>query len=334
MLMSNKYKWPIYGHKRQLKFLQKILNQEKLANAYLFYGPSGLGKKLSVDYFIKSIFCESTSKPCKKCNNCKMINRNTFLNLDTLGKNEDLSIENVRYFLNKILLSRVNNKRKVAVIYNIDRINLHGANSLLKTLEEPPKDTTIILIANSIINLPVTILSRSQSIKFQSLTRNDMKEWLENFKLNKKEKNTIINLSFGRPGLALSYIEDNLEVFKKDSEFIMNLLNSNTFDYLQNIDKWFNTLKKENPSYKIQELGNLTKKYLDLFELFLRDLLWIKLDREIANDLYNKKLIDLSNKFSKKILLKNLLNLNNLKKKLKYNVSPQLLWENLLLSIK
>ena len=69
MLMSNKYKWPIYGHKRQLKFLQKILNQEKLANAYLFYGPSGLGKKLSVDYFIKSIFCESTSKPCKKCNN-------------------------------------------------------------------------------------------------------------------------------------------------------------------------------------------------------------------------------------------------------------------------
>ena len=67
--------------------------------------------------------------------------------------------------------------------------------------------------------------------------------------------------------------------------------------------------------------------------LFLRDLLWIKLDREIANDLYNKKLIDLSNKFSKKKLLKNLLNLNNLKNKLKYNVSPQLLWENLLLNI-
>ena len=161
-----------------------------------------------------------------------------------------------------------------------------------------------------------------------------MEEWLENFEFSKKEKDTIINLSFGRPGLALTYMKDNLKSFKKDSEFIIDLLANNTFNYLQSIDKWFNTLKKDNPGCKVGELGNLTKKYLDLIELFLRDLLWLKLDRKIVNDLYYEKLKNLSNDFEKESLLKNLLNLNNLKNKLRHNTSPQLLWENLLLSIK
>ncbi len=334
MLMSNKYKWPIYGHQRQLNFLQGVLNQDKLANTYLFYGASGLGKKLTVDYFIKSIFCEATPKPCLKCQNCRMIEKGTFLNLATLGSRGDLSVENIRYFLSKLALSKVNNKRKLALIYNIDQINLHGANALLKTLEEPPPGTTIILIADSIINLPITILSRSQSIKFQALTREDMEKWLENFKISKEEKETVINLSFGRPGLALTYIADNLKGFKEDCLFIIDLLEHNTFNYLQSIDKWFARLKKENPGYKVQELGTLTKKHLDLMELFLRDLLWIKLDRKIANNLYQEKLRDLSNNFEKESLLKNLLNIYKQKSKLRHNISPQLLWENLLLSIK
>ncbi len=329
--MLNKYNWPIYGHKRQLNFLQEVLNQDKLANTYLFYGVSGLGKKLTVNYFVKSIFCESNIKPCNECDSCKMIENNTFLNLNTLDGN--LGTEEVREFLRRIALSGIG-KKKVAIIYNVNELNNHGANSLLKVLEEPPKGTSIILIADSIINLPVTVLSRSQSIKFQALTKEDMEEWLKDSELSKEEKETVINLSFGRPGLALTYIEDNLETFKKDSEFILDLLSNNTFNYMNNIDKWFSRLKKENPGCKVKELGDLTKKYLDLFELFLRDLLFIKLGRNTANNLYNQKLIDLSNGFEKDKLLKNLLSLNRIKKKLKYNVSPQLLWENLLLSIK
>ena len=129
-------------------------------------------------------------------------------------------------------------------------------------------------------------------------------------------------------------IADNLKGFKEDCLFIIDLLEHNTFNYLQSIDKWFAKLKKDHPGSKVQELGFLTIKYLDLIELFLRDLLWLKLDRKIVNNLYQDKLRDLSNKFEKENLLKNLLNIYSLKNKLKYNVSPQLLWENLLLSIK
>ena len=74
--------------------------------------------------------------------------------------------------------------------------------------------------------------------------------------------------------------------------------------------------------------------YLNLFEVFLRDLLWIKLDRPVVNELYHRDLENLATQFTAKKLFHNLISLNKIKTKLKYNVSPQLLWENLLLSVK
>ena len=111
------------------------------------------------------------------------------------------------------------------------------------------------------------------------------------------------------------------------------MLSGGTFYYMQTLDKWFEVLKKEYPSYKISELGNLTKEYLDLFEVFLRDILWSKLERPIVNQLYDKEINTLAQKFNKQSLIDNLLSLNKTKEKLNYNISPQLLWENLFLNM-
>ena len=334
-MMLYDFKWPIYGHQNQLKFLQETISQDKLANTYLFYGPSGLGKKTIAHYFAKSLFCQDAKqKPCDKCYHCRMIEKNTFLDFYKIGSREELNAENIREFLRNLSLSKINADHKLAIIYNTETINIHSANALLKTLEEPPANTTIILLADSIVNLPATVISRAQLLKFQSLRRQDMEAWLSNYKLTPEEKETIINLSFGRPGLALRMMDDDLENFKKSSNFILKLLSSNTFHFMQAVDKWFAVLKKEYPGYKVYELGILTKQYLDLMEVFLRDLLWIKLDRPIVNEMYKDQLVDLSASFSEEKLLKNLLSLNKIKNKLKYNISPQLLWENLLLSLK
>ena len=176
-------------------------------------------------------------------------------------------------------------------------------------------------------------MSRAQLIKFKSLVKEDMGAWLENYKFSNEEKETIINLSFGRPGVALKLMADDLEQFKKSSNFILKMLSGGTFYYMQAIDKWFNILKKEYPGYKLYELGNLTREYLDLFEIFLRDILWIKLDRPIVNKIYDKEINTLAQKFNKQSLINNLLLINKAKQKLNYNISPQLLWENLFLSI-
>ena len=333
--MSYKFSWPIYGHQNQLKYLQETISQDKLANTYLFYGPRGLGKKMIADHFVQSIFCQdSENKPCKKCYHCRLVEKNTFLDLHKLGRKEELSVENIREFLHKLSLSNVSSGKKLAIIYGAENVNLFGANALLKTLEEPPRNTSIILIADSINNLPATVLSRCQLIKFRSLAKEDMEKWLDNYDFADDAKQTIINLSFGKPGVALDLMGDNLESFKKSCDFMIKLLSSNTFVYMNTIDKWFEILKKEHPGFKMYELGNLTEQYLNLFEIFLRDLLWLKLDRAIVNQLYHRELENLSREFTVKKLFHNLISLNKIKTKLKYNVSPQLLWENLLLSVK
>ena len=219
--MSDIFKWPIYGHKNQLEFLQRAISQEKLANTYLFYGPAGLGKKMVADYFVKSIYClDDKPKPCEKCDYCRTINNQTFLDLYKVGDREDLSVDNIREFLYKLSLSNVSGKNKLAIIYGAETINLFSANALLKTLEEPPANTTIILIADSIASLPATVISRCQLIKFKSLAKTDMQEWLANYKFSDQEKETIINLSFGKPGVALRLMQDDMESFKKNCNFI------------------------------------------------------------------------------------------------------------------
>jgi DNA polymerase III subunit delta' len=334
--MSYKFEWPIYGHQNQLQFLQQAIVSDKLANTYLFYGARGLGKKLVAKYFAKSLFCQDPkTKPCNKCYHCRLVDKKTFLDLHTLGSREgELSVESIREFLHKLSLSHVSGQKKLAIIYGIDKINLHGANALLKTLEEPPRNTSIILVADSIANLPSTVMSRCQLLKFKSLARQNMEDWLENFDFSQDEKQTIINLSFGKPGIALGLMEDNLTSFRKNCNFIIKLLSSDTWHYMQTIDKWFDVLKKEYPNFKVYELGNLTKQYLDLFEVFLRDLLWLKLDRPVVNQIYLSELQVLSESFTQEKLLNNLLSINNTKQKLRKNVSPQLLWENLLLNVK
>ncbi|MFA5126456.1 MAG: hypothetical protein WC465_00445 [Patescibacteria group bacterium] len=335
--MPVKFFWPIYGHQAQIKFLQSAIANQRVANAYLFYGPKGLGKKLTAQYFGASLFCTNLQeKPCGRCEHCLLIKRKVFLDIFTLGEQDtELSAENIREFLHSLSMSRVHNTHKLAIIYGVENMNLFGANAMLKILEEPPSHTTILLVADNINQLPATIISRCQLIKFQALARSDMEAWLKNYEeVNEATRETIINLSFGRPGTALTMLADDLTTFKKNCSFIIKLLAGNQFNALQTIEKWFEILKKENPDAKVSELGNMTKQYLDLLAVCLRDLLWIKLERPVVNSLYQSDMQKLAGQFSADGLLKNLLAIDDYKQKIKYNVTPQLAWENLFLSLK
>jgi len=333
--MSVKFSWPIFGHKQLQHFLQNAILKDDLAKTYLFYGPPGLGKKTVALYFAKSVFCENKEQvSCNQCKNCRMVQNNTLANLYTVGNtNEELSVEAIRYFLQSLSLSVVGDQHKIAVIFGADNINIQGANALLKTLEEPPRNTTIILVADSISNLPSTVISRCQLVKFQPLSKKDMELWLATYNLSDDERQTVINLSFGKPGLALQLMSDKLAEFKKNSEFVIKLLQADTFSFMQALDRWFGGLKAENPSFKIYELGDMTRRQLDMFELILRDILWSKFSRPIVNTLFRDKIEQLGARYSSEELLHNLLELSDIKKRLARNVSPQLLWENLLLQV-
>ncbi len=334
--MSDKYHWPIFGHQRVINFLQNAIEQDSLAHAYLFYGSRGLGKKMTADYFTRSIFCSSLDKkPCGQCQSCLKFAKNTYLDFYTLGKDgQDLSVDNIREFMHSLQMSNIAGSKKIAIIYNIEKINIFGANALLKTIEEPPANTHIILISDNINLLPATVISRCQLIKFQALKRKEMEAWMTSFDFNEQERQTIINLSFGKPGLAIQLMEDNLAPWKKSCDFIINLLAANTFNIMQVIEKWFVTLKKENPEAKVSDLHQDTRIYLDRLEVLMRDLLWIKLDKPIVNEIFQNELQNLATTYSADELLHHLSRLSDYKQKLNNNVNPQLLWENIFLGFK
>lgn len=334
--MSDKYHWPIFGHKQAINFLQNSIEQDKLAHAYLFYGSRGLGKKMIADYFSRSIFCTSLEqKPCGQCQACRLVAKKSYLDFYTLGKDgQELSADNVREFMHSLQMANIYGNKKIAIIYNVENMNIFGANALLKTIEEPPANTYIILISDNINLLPATVISRCQLLKFQALKKNEMEQWMDNFDFHDQERQTIINLSFGKPGLALQLMQENLETWKQSCSFILSLLAANTFNIMQSIEKWFTQLKKENPEAKVSELGQSTRFYVDYLELLLRDLLWIKLDKPIVNEVFEAELNNISSSYSSEQLLRNLVRLNDYKQKLNNNVNPQLLWENIFLNIK
>lgn len=334
--MSDKYHWPIFGHKQAINFLQNSIEQDKLAHAYLFYGSRGLGKKMIADYFSRSIFCTSLEqKPCGECQACRLVAKKAYLDFYTLGKDgQELSADNVREFMHSLQMANILGAKKIAIIYNAENMNIFGANALLKTIEEPPANTYIILISDNINLLPATVISRCQLLKFQALKKNEMEQWMDNFDFNDQERQTIINLSFGKPGLALQLMQENLEPWKKSCDFILSLLASNTFNIMQNIEKWFVNLKKENPEAKVSDLHQDTKVYLDHLEVMMRDLLWIKLDKPIVNKIFQNELQNISTSYSAEQLLSNLSRLHEYRQKLNNNVNPQLLWENIFLDFK
>lgn len=334
--MSVNFSWPIYGHQRQINFLQASLEQNRLANAYLFYGASGLGKKMLAQYFAQSLFCQTEgAKPCQKCAICHHVQQGTYADFYFLGRTqEELSAENIKNFLAGLKLASASGARKLALITQVDKMNLFSANALLKILEEPPKNTTIILVADQIDYLPATILSRCQLLKFQALDRNAMDSWLKNFVLENLERETILNLSFGKPGRALGFMADNLANFREKCDWLIKLLSSETYSALQLVEIWFELLKKDKLKDKISDLGQATLESLDILELFWRDLLWAKLDRKVLNVLYKAEIKTLSGQYSYADILKNLLSINKIKKQIKENVSPQILWENLVLNFK
>lgn len=336
ILMSYQFNWPVFGHKRQLEFLQKSISQNSLAHAYVFFGPAGLGKKMSAQLMAQSILCtDEKLKPCNQCNNCKAYLAKRHNDVYELGlAGQELNMDNIREFLHKLSLRPVLGGHRLALIYGVEKINIYAANALLKTLEEPKADTIIILVTDSLSTLPATVLSRCQPIKFAPLKTDEMSECLQSFGLSTDDQETIINLSLGRPALALEMVADKLNNFKKSANFILKLMEGSDYYTLDTIDKWFDILKKQYPEYKVYELGGLTKKYLDLSEVFMRDVLWTQLGQPILNNMYLGQIKLLAQKINRTAVFNALVFLQDCKKKLRYNVSPQLAWENLFLSLK
>jgi DNA polymerase-3 subunit delta' len=175
----------IEGHDEVAAKLRRAVARNRLASSFLFCGPAGVGKRTFALRFAQALLCQTRSAadldPCDKCPSCTMALAGTHPDIELVSKPEDKSFLPLKLFIGEddtrgreglchwISLKPFLGGRRIAIIDDADLLNAEGANCLLKTLEEPPPGSVLILIGTSPARQLPTIRSRCQLIRFLPL---------------------------------------------------------------------------------------------------------------------------------------------------------------------
>jgi len=162
----------VLGQHQAINQLRTALRSGHLAHAYLFSGIEGIGKFTAAVAFAKALNCLThADDSCDNCAACRKTEKRLHPDVFFIEPDKNIiKIEQVRDIQKKIIFKPLEGRKKVVIIDQAEKLNLHAANCLLKTLEEPPDDTVLILVASTALPLLPTILSRCQSVRFAPLS--------------------------------------------------------------------------------------------------------------------------------------------------------------------
>ena len=152
---------PIIGHQQIVEQLQHTVASDRIAGAYLFVGPTGVGKETVARYFAQLIFCQEGTHPptvCGTCLACRKVASGNHPDLQFIRPDgSELKIGQIRELQKQIIYEPLEANRKVYILTDVDRMNNYAENALLKTLEEPPASSVLILLTSNIrVLLPTT----------------------------------------------------------------------------------------------------------------------------------------------------------------------------------
>ena len=199
----------IIGHEKQLAALGRALEQERLHHAYLFLGLEGVGKKSVALSLAKAVHCRELQHDfCGRCASCvKIDNRNhpDVRVVSLLADKKDISIDQVRALERELNYRAFSGGKKIAIIDPAALMNLPAQNALLKTLEEPPGGSMLILISTHTGGLLSTVLSRCLRLSFAPLPARKVADYLVSHRGLKPEEAALrAAVSLGSLGRALS----------------------------------------------------------------------------------------------------------------------------------
>lgn len=278
-------------HENILKQFVKLYQDQKLAHAYLFAGPLGVGKFETAIALAKVLNCEDKKKSkvgdfCGTCAACRKIDSGAHPDIRiVIADGEKIKIEQIRQVLDFVRLRAFEAEKKILIIQSAEKLTTEAGNAFLKTLEEPSLSTLIILTSSVPENIMGTIRSRCHSVCFYSeshdkLTRNIISEYSE----TAQNAEFLAYFSEGCPGRAKELKEEGF-IEKRD-------IMLQQFLFSKSVDKFLKDVVSDK---------NETKTLLDILLRWTRDAILFKagvVDQRIVFQGYKKELETFSKKYT------------------------------------
>jgi DNA polymerase-3 subunit delta' len=207
----------IRGQDRAVSLLRRYLEAKSVPPGLLFFGEEGIGKEKTALEFLSALFCgkRGGDGACGSCADCRLLSSGGHPNLLRVSpENHFIQIAEIRGLKEELSLKAFSDRPRAAIICPADRMTLQAANALLKTLEEPPPDTHLVLVAHRLSQLPPTIVSRCQKIPFTALPAEDVEEILRGIpSLRKRHSPAEIRVASacaggGSPGRAIPLLAE------------------------------------------------------------------------------------------------------------------------------
>jgi DNA polymerase-3 subunit delta' len=222
--------WNITGHGWAANMLQQHIASDNLRHAYLFSGPTGVGRRTLALRFAQAVNCTQPPAPgdaCGKCRTCRQIERMQHTDLTVVQREENgtvLKVKQIRELQHTLSLSPYEGGYRIALLLRFEEANANAQNALLKTLEEPNPKVLLLLTTDDPQNLLPTIPSRCELLRLRPMAMDDLADALvsqEN--LSKDKAELIAHISAGRVGFAKQMAGD-AEMLKKRKQWMDDML--------------------------------------------------------------------------------------------------------------
>ena len=225
----------VVGQEHITSTLKNAIKENRIAHAYLFTGPRGVGKTTTARILAKTLNCTNrkNSEPCNKCEMCLSIQNSQLIDILEIDGASNRGIDEIRTLRESVKYAPTHGKYKVYIIDEVHMLTKESFNAFLKTLEEPPEHIIFIFATTDVHKVPLTIISRCQRYDFRRIQLGKIKETLkmiadeEKIKIDDKTLTIIAKKADGALRDAESYFDQVVAYSqgKIDAELVTQMLN-------------------------------------------------------------------------------------------------------------